>query len=93
MQKGLSTGHGCTQDVTARDQVCLGLGVTGTVICHGGAHLLLRVGWSQMALGFLPVRSELGTHVAAQPTLDGTAHKCRQGCTSLENVSLNDSVL
>lgn len=67
MQKGPSMGHHCTRDVIARDQVCLGVGgVMGTVICHGGAHLLLRVGWSQMAVGFLPVRCELEMRVAAQ---------------------------
>lgn len=67
MQQGPSTGHYPTQDVTVRDQVCLGVGggVMSTVICHGGAHLLLGMGWSQMAIGFLPLESELEVNVAA----------------------------
>lgn len=36
MQTGPSTGLGCTQDVTARDQLCLGAGG------HGYCHLSRR---------------------------------------------------
>lgn len=64
----------------SRGQVCLGAkGIIGTVICHGGAWLLMRVCWSQMAINPPhPPPSGLEMRMVVQLALALPAQECTQ---------------